>query len=220
MPDVGALDIEGSFDECNGSRVADDSVFATCFAGFRWLNGGRIDLGTCCIGDSSDDFELYLMQVDGVGIFGEVMNLPGFTGTHARFFGGRVHPAHGHGHIHLHGLIELHGTEHSHDGSVEGRAGGRSHFVKRDFASDGCCREFGNGRDFKFGGGRIGAAGGGRDGRCIFSFDRFGGRVPGDSEFHHLSGGCRVTADHIGHAAEGGIGTEVEQLYFGADGQC
>jgi hypothetical protein len=27
-------------------------------------------------------------------------------------------------------------------------------------------------------------------------------------------------ADHTGHAAEGGIGTEVEQLYFGADGQC
>jgi hypothetical protein len=29
VPDVVAFDIEGGFDECDGSWVADDSVFAT-----------------------------------------------------------------------------------------------------------------------------------------------------------------------------------------------
>jgi hypothetical protein len=68
-----------------------------------------------------------------------------FAGAQFGGFGGPVPSAASRrrAYTHLHGLIELHGTEHTHDGSVEGRAGGRSHFVKRDFASDGCCRKLG-----------------------------------------------------------------------------
>jgi len=123
VPDVVAFDIEGGFDECDGTGVADDCVFASCFTGFGGLNGSRVGLGSGCIRDSSDDFELYLVQVYGVGIFGEVVNLPCFAGTQPGFFGGRVHPAHGHGHIHFHIGVVLHGAKHAGHRAIEVPAG-------------------------------------------------------------------------------------------------
>ena len=78
----------------------------------------------------------------------------------------------------------------------------------------------GEGREFEFCDGTAGAACGGRDRGGRSAFHSSGGRVPGDSEFQHLTGGRGVRADHIGHAAEGRIGSEVQQLNSGADRQC
>ena len=144
VPDVVTLYIEECFDDGDIPGVADDGILATGFVWFRWQHGYGSGSGVChcghichgATGDSSNDFEGDEVQVDGVSIHGEVMNFPGFAGAKFRRFRGRVHPAHGHGHIHLHGLIELHVPEHTHDGAVESRTGGGSDFVEADFAGD------------------------------------------------------------------------------------
>ncbi len=145
MPDVVALDIEECFDDGDIAGVADDGVLASGFMRFRWQHGDGCSSGIChcghighgATGYASDDFEGNEVQVDGVGIHGEIVDFPRFAGAEFWCFCGRVHPAHGHGHIHLHGLIELHGSEHTHDRSVERRAGGGSDFVEGHFACDG-----------------------------------------------------------------------------------
>jgi len=130
VPDVVAFDIEGSFDECNCTGVADDGVLASGFSGFRGLDSRGVHGSTGGLWDASYDFELDLVQVDGVCIFGEVVNFPCFAGTDFGFFGGGVHPAHGHGHIHLHVGIEFHGPQHAGDGTVEVIFGFGAEFVE------------------------------------------------------------------------------------------
>ncbi|MEY4187475.1 MAG: hypothetical protein RIT02_2509 [Planctomycetota bacterium] len=145
VPDVIAFHIEEGFDDGDIPGVADDGILASGFVWFRWQHGDGRGSGVChgghichsATGDPSNDFEGDEVQVDGVSIHGEVMDFPRFTGAQFWRFGGGVHPAHGHGHIHLHGLIELHGSEHTHDGAVESRAGGGSDLVKGHFAGEG-----------------------------------------------------------------------------------
>jgi len=227
VPYIISFDVEECLDDGDITWIADDGVLASGFVGFGWqhgdgrsggiVHGGHISHGAA--GDASNDLKSDEVQVYGVSIHGEVMDFPGFAGTQFGSFCGWMHPAHGHGHIHLHGLIELHGPEQPHDWSVEGRAEGGGQFVERDFASDHRCREFGHGRELNFGDWCPCAASGSRNGWCGLSFDSFGGRIPGDAEFHYLTRGCRVGADHPCHPSERGVRAEVEELYFGADGQ-
>ncbi len=144
MPDEVAFDIESGLDECDVTGVADDGIFATCFTGFRWQHGDRCSGGIghgCHIrsstsGNASHDFERHLMQMDGVSIHREVVNLPCFHGIECGGLCGGVHPPHGHRHVHLHYGIEGHGSQQSLNRPIECRTECGAHFIERDFSGD------------------------------------------------------------------------------------
>src|SRR6266508_360290 len=89
VPHVQAGEVELGLDPGDLLRVGDDGVLVAGLPALRRSGRSLGRLERLAV----DDLELHLVDVDGVGVFGEVVELPDLGGSQRRVLGDRIVPA-------------------------------------------------------------------------------------------------------------------------------
>ena len=85
VPDIQASDVEPGLDAGDLVRIGDDRVLEARLPGFRRSGGSAERLPV-------DDLELHQVDVDGVGVGREIVDLPRFGGADGRVLADVIHP--------------------------------------------------------------------------------------------------------------------------------